>query len=127
MPSAEIKPQLYNLTLQRLAALKPYWRTSMNSLLKQAGDLNCITPNAARYLWMQMAKRGYRKREPAELDLIPERPSLLNEIVQYYRTDLGYSIDDLAAALKSTPADLMMLYGLELSKPETVKQFRRVK
>jgi Zn-dependent peptidase ImmA (M78 family)/transcriptional regulator with XRE-family HTH domain len=127
MPSAEIKPQLYNITLQRLAALKPYWRTSMAALLKQAGDLQCVTPGTARYLWIQMSQRGYRRHEPAELDLVPERPALLNEIVNYYRADLGYSVDDLAQALKSTPADLMSMYGLELSKPETLRQFRRVK
>ena len=107
MPSAEIKPQLYGLTLQRLAALKPYWRTSMNSILKQASDLNVMSPSAIRYLWIQMAQRGYRKREPAELDLLPERPSLLQEVMDFYRADLGYSIEDLAQALKSTPDDLV--------------------
>lgn len=127
MPSAEIKPQLYNLTLTRLAAMKPYWRTSMSSILMQAGDLNTISHGAAKYLWIQMAQRGYRKREPAELDLIPERPSLLTEIVEFYRTELGYSVDDLGRALKSTASDLMVLYGLTLSKPETIRQFRRVK
>ena len=127
MPASEIKPQLYNITLQRLAALKPYWRTSMNSILKRAGDLNTVSSGALRYLWIQMAQRGYRKREPQELDLIPEPPSLLKEIVDFYRMDLGYSVDDLARALKSTSADLMVMYGLELSKPETARQLRRVK
>lgn len=127
MPSAEIKSQLYNVNLQRLAALKPYWRTSMNALLKQAGDLNCISPGAARYLWIQMAKHGYRKREPQELDLAPEKPELLDEIVKFYRAELGYALDDLARALRATPGDLMDLYGLQLSKPEAIRQFHRVK
>lgn len=127
MPAAEIKQQLYGINLSRLAALKPYWRTSMGALLMRASDLKCVTPGAARYLWIQMSQRGYRKREPAELDLIPERPMLLKEIIQYYRSDLGYSVDDLAQALSANADDLKDLYGLELSRPETVKQFRRVK
>jgi Zn-dependent peptidase ImmA (M78 family)/transcriptional regulator with XRE-family HTH domain len=127
MPAGEIKQQLYGVTLSRLAALKPYWRTSMAALLKRSSDLKCITPGSARYLWIQMGQRGYRKREPLELDLIPERPTLLREIFQYYRTDLGYSVEDLAHALSSRTEDLMALYGLEFSRPETRKQFHRVK
>lgn len=45
-----------------------------------------------------MSQRGYRKRESAELDLLPERPSLVGEIIEFYRTELNYSIDDLAKA-----------------------------
>ena len=127
MPSAEIKPHLFNVTLARLAQLKPYWRTSMGALLKQAGDLKCISEGAARYLWIQMAQRGYKKREPAELDLAPEFPSLLTEIVAFYRNELGYSVEDLGRALNSTVNDLMVLYGLQLSKPESRHQLRRVK
>ena len=52
---------------------------------------------------------------------------MLNEIVQFYRDDLGYSVDDLAVALKSTPQDLMALYGLEFSRQETIRKFHRVK
>jgi Zn-dependent peptidase ImmA (M78 family)/transcriptional regulator with XRE-family HTH domain len=127
MPSAEIKPQLYGLTMTKLAGLKPYWRTSMASILMQAKDLKCISENTARYMWMHMAKRGYKKREPAELDLAPERPALLKEIIDFHRNELGYSVDDLSNALKTTPKDLMSLYGVEMSAPESRKQFRRVK
>ena len=28
---------------------------------KRATDLGCITPGSARYLWMSLSKRGYRK------------------------------------------------------------------
>jgi Zn-dependent peptidase ImmA (M78 family)/transcriptional regulator with XRE-family HTH domain len=125
MPSAEIKPQLFGLTLSKMAALKPYWRTSMASILKQASDLKCINEGTARYLWIQMGP--YRKREPAELDLLPEPPRLLQEIVDYHKNDLGYSVHDFAAALNSSPTDLVSFYGLELSRPQSVTQFRRVK
>jgi len=125
MPSDEIRPQLYALTLSKMAALKPYWRTSMASILKQASDLKCIDEGKARYLWIQMGP--YRKREPAELDLAPEKPRLLKEIVDYHRVDLNYTIDDLATALRANPSDLVSFYGLELSRAQTVHQFRRVK
>jgi len=127
MPATDIKTQLYGLTLARLAALKPYWRTSMGSLLKRGSDLKCITTGAARYLWIQLSKRGYRKREPAELDLAPEPPALLREIIEFYRKDLGYSLDNLAQYLATSTEDLMSWYDLCLTGPERIKTFRRVK
>jgi hypothetical protein len=33
---------------------------------------------------MQMGKLGYRRREPAELDIPPEEPTLLQEVVDLY-------------------------------------------
>jgi Zn-dependent peptidase ImmA (M78 family) len=127
MPATDIKNQLYGLTLNRLAALKPYWRTSMAALLMRATELQCITPGSSRYLWMHMSSRGYRKREPAELDLAPESPSLLREILDFYRNELGYSLSDLAKTLVVSMDDLMAWYPVALTRAETVRQFRRVK
>lgn len=127
MPAADIRNQLYGLTLSRLAALKPYWRTSMAALLKTATDLKCITSGSARYLWIQLSSRGYRKREPAELDLQPEPPTLLREIFDFYRKDLGYSIENLANLLAANPDDLVEWYPLSLARSEPRRQFRVVK
>lgn len=127
IPASEVKQRLYGLNLNRLAALKPYWRVSMSALLMKATDLRCITPGTARYLWSQMAMRGYKKREPAELDLPPEQPTLLRELLDYYRNDLGYSIENLAGALNDSCDDVMGTYPVTMTRPETLKQFRRVK
>lgn len=126
MPAADIKNHLYGLTLSKLAALKPHWRTSMAAILKTASDLNCIADGSARYLWIQLSQRGYRKREPAELDLAPEPPTLLREIFDFYRKDLGYSLNDLANLLVARPEDLLDWYP-PLTRPEPRRQFRIVK
>jgi hypothetical protein len=39
MPAREIKPHLANVTLPKLASLKPYWRVAMSALLRRASDL----------------------------------------------------------------------------------------
>ena len=127
MPSADIKNYLYGLTLDRLARLKPYWRVSMAALLKRATDLGCITPGSSRYLWMGLSKRGYRKREPAELNLSAEPPTLLREILRCYQRDLGYSVDDLAHLLAADREDLLAWYQIATDQPETMKRLRLVK
>jgi Zn-dependent peptidase ImmA (M78 family)/transcriptional regulator with XRE-family HTH domain len=127
MPASDIKNQLYGLNLSKLAALKPYWRTSMAAILKAASDLKCITDGSARYLWIQLSSRGYRKREPVELDLKPEPPTLLREVFDFYRKDLGYTVANLANMLAANPEDLLEWYSLFLARPEPKRQFRIVK
>jgi Zn-dependent peptidase ImmA (M78 family)/DNA-binding XRE family transcriptional regulator len=99
MPAADIGPTLEPVTLPRLAALKSYWKVSMAALLKRATDLGKITVGHARYLWIQLGRMGYRKREPQELDIPIEQPTLLNELIDTYRQDLKYSTADLSALL----------------------------
>lgn len=112
MPADEIRPQLMNATLPRLAALKPYWRTSMAALLHRAGDLGTISERTYRFRWMQMGKAGYRDREPAELDLSPEPPTLLHDLVRLHLDSFGYSIDQLADLVYLSKEEVISEYGL---------------
>jgi Zn-dependent peptidase ImmA (M78 family)/transcriptional regulator with XRE-family HTH domain len=94
MPSREIRPYLTDLSLPKLAAMKPYWKVSMNALLKRACDLGTITERQRSYLWMQMGAHGYRTHEPVPLP--QEEPSLVREIVEFHTKELGFSMGELA-------------------------------
>lgn len=106
MPRASILPEfeIEPITLRRLAALKPRWRASMNALLKRAGDLAVITPRTKSYLWFQMGKAGYRKNEP--LDIPPEHPTLLRQIVNLHTGELGYTDEEVCRLIVANPPDL---------------------
>lgn len=108
LPEKEVTPMLNNLSLPKLAALKPYWRVSMNALLKQAGDLNAITPRYRSYLWMQMGKAGYRKHEP--VTITPEEPSLLNELIQLHCKQLGYGPRELAKTMHTQVGEVLQQF-----------------
>jgi len=108
MPERDIKSQLYDVSLVKLASLKPYWRVSMNALLKRAGDLGTITPRNRTYLWMQMGKRGYRTHEP--IDIAPEKPSLLKELLDIHRQNFGLGSRELADMMHATEDDVIREY-----------------
>jgi Zn-dependent peptidase ImmA (M78 family)/transcriptional regulator with XRE-family HTH domain len=99
MPERDIRPDLRSPTLAKLAALKPYWKVSMQALLMRASALGEISPRSARTLWMQLGKLGYRTREPAEVDIPRESPGILRELLQVHQQDLDYSIADLEQLL----------------------------
>jgi Zn-dependent peptidase ImmA (M78 family) len=114
LPTNEIKSQLLNLDLKRLADLKQYWKVSMASLLYKAKQIGVMADNQYRYLFMQMSKYGYRKREPEYLDIPKEKPTLLKEIIEVHMKDLGYTIKDMSEMLCIYAEELENLY---LEKP----------
>jgi len=83
------------VTLALLAALKPEWRVSMQGILYAIQREKIITPNQARYLWQQIATRGWKTREPANLDFEHDRPTVLPTIIKAMRQDLGLNRDDM--------------------------------
>jgi Zn-dependent peptidase ImmA (M78 family)/transcriptional regulator with XRE-family HTH domain len=127
MPERDIKPHLQSerITLSRLAALKQYWRVSMAAILVRATQLGALTERSARHMWMLFAAKGYKRREPVELDLKPETPSTLTEIVQVHR-DLGYTTEELAKLVVDLPDEVVSAYGLQVqSQPK--RHLRAVK
>jgi Zn-dependent peptidase ImmA (M78 family)/DNA-binding XRE family transcriptional regulator len=99
MPANEVRHSLEPVTLSRLAALKSYWKVSMAALLKRASDLGAISARQTRSLWVKMGQAGFRRREPVELDLPIEQPTLFAELMDTHRQELGYSMADLSTLL----------------------------
>jgi Zn-dependent peptidase ImmA (M78 family)/DNA-binding XRE family transcriptional regulator len=121
MPASEIKPYLKPLSLPRLASLKPYWKVSMNALLKRASDLNVITARQKEYLWTQMGKQGFRTKEP--IGIPDEQPTVLSDLINVHLTDHGYSINELSQLLASTEEELRAKY---LPPPPAAQKLRIV-
>lgn len=110
MPEKEVRPYLNDLSLPKLASLKSYWKVSMAALLKRASDLGEITPRHAKTLWSQIGRAGYRLREPAELDLPPEPPSLFKEIIDAHRNEMSYGPAEFAAMVKLSEQETQRAY-----------------
>ncbi len=103
MPASQIESYLANLSLSKLASLKIQWRVSMAALLKRAQSLETISFSQAKNLWMQMSR--YKQREPPELDVPVEAPTLFGEIVGAYQHELGYDLAELSKLLRLSEAD----------------------
>jgi len=82
----------------------------MSALLKRAVDLQMVTPRHSRTLWMQLSSAGYKSREPSELDLPKEPPTLLKEIINTYVNDMGYKTKELATMLHLFENEIQDLY-----------------
>ena len=97
MPADEIVPELSNMTLQKAAALKLYWKTSMQSIIIRAKQLDKISTNSYEYLYRQLSERGYRKCEPVPLPA--EEPEMLRELFGVYRKYGKRALPEIAESL----------------------------
>ena len=116
MPEAEIKHHLRNVRLPNLALLKSIWKVSMGALLERAKQLRTITATQYRYMRINFGKLHYNVREPAELDIPVEKPTLLNELVSAHIKELRFDVEDLAELLKMIPEECAEQYAPEFSR-----------
>jgi Zn-dependent peptidase ImmA (M78 family)/DNA-binding XRE family transcriptional regulator len=99
MPEKEIRSQLQSLDLHKLARKKREWKMSMGSILVHANRIGAISEKKYQKLWREMGRAGYRKREPAELEIPKEEPSLEERLIKVHLNELGYSVEQLSDAV----------------------------
>jgi Zn-dependent peptidase ImmA (M78 family)/DNA-binding XRE family transcriptional regulator len=112
MPAEDIRKDFEEgITLPLLANLKKKWKVSMISLLYRADDLGFLTSNQKRYLLQQFNAAGIRRREPVELDVPIEKPSLVKQWIALYRARTGLGTMELAAILCLHVDEFIELYS----------------
>lgn len=84
MPEDEIKDDLAGLTLKHAAALKGYWKVSMQSLIYRAKTLGQISKDRYSRLFKELTAKGYRKCEPVPIP--QEVPELFPELVKVFQS-----------------------------------------
>ncbi len=91
------------IALSQLAALKLQWKVSMGAIIMRGADLGRVTESQKRSLFIQLGRAGFRKSEPYPIPR--EEPTLIKELIEFHLRDLGYSHDQLSAALVSSTAE----------------------
>jgi len=92
MPSAEIRREVTNLTIEKAARLKQRWRVSMSAIIYNAHAIGCITDRRKTSLYKVLRSMMHGYQEPI---VIPrEEPLLLRQLMELHRKALGYSDRD---------------------------------
>ncbi len=113
MPEKEIRKDFENgITIPLLGELKRKWKVSMVALLYRADDLGYLTPNQKRYLLQQFNQLKIRKREPMELDIPKEQPSLVKRRIADFRAKTKISVVEMSALFFLNVDEFLELYSL---------------
>jgi Zn-dependent peptidase ImmA (M78 family)/transcriptional regulator with XRE-family HTH domain len=93
LPEIAMRQELVQpVTLSILAALKVRWGVSMQALIMRAFDLNIINQWQKQRLFEQIGARGWRMREPANLDIPIEKPRALRQMAEIvYGKPINYA------------------------------------
>lgn len=108
MPAADIRLQLDDLSLARLAVLKQTWRVSMAALVRRARDIGTISDYEYKRINIEFSTAGYRTREPVDIE--DETPTLIADIVRR-RLAAGESFAQLARMVYQNEQEFKTLYG----------------
>src|ERR1051326_705536 len=116
------------ITLSSLAELKPRWGVSVRALIDRAYQLKVITSDQRKYLYKQI-RLQWDGREPANLDIEPERPRALRQMAEVlYSTKSGaISYAKLArdtAMPVSLVAEILEAHAPQQVGPKPVAQIR---
>ncbi|MBA3474909.1 MAG: XRE family transcriptional regulator [Rubrobacter sp.] len=125
MPEAAMRQELVPpVSLTSLAELKVRWGVSIQALAGRARDLGIITERQHKYLFEQLAVRGWRKQEPSELAVPIEKPRAVRKMAELlYGNPIDYK--RLAADVGFTTQfakEIMALHADRKNMPSVAKQ-----
>lgn len=110
IPERDCRNELFNLTPQKLADLKLYWKVSKKAIIYKAKAISAIDDRKYQNLLIELSKRGERVKESFDVDL--DEPILFKQIFKSYSDELGYTNQDLASYLCITETDLVRVKNI---------------
>jgi hypothetical protein len=78
-----------------------------------------------------IARAGFRKSEPAELNLPYETPSTLKQITDVYFNELDYDLSEFSKLIALKPKETELIYvgaknPLDRERKEAIKEVERI-
>ena len=111
MPAKDIVKDFKDgVSLPLLGELKRKWKVSMIALLYRADDLGLLTPNQKRYLIQQFNDQKIRRREPQQLDITPETPKLIRQLLAGFMSKTKLTLSQLCSLIAIEHADYIKYY-----------------
>jgi Zn-dependent peptidase ImmA (M78 family)/transcriptional regulator with XRE-family HTH domain len=112
LPSKEFLREVVAPSLDSFAALKERWRVAVAAMIMRSSDLGLLPDNQAERLWMNLARRGWKRKEPLDDSLPPEQPKLLRQCIDMMLESRFRSRSQIVEDLCLPQADIEELAGL---------------
>ena len=113
LPSNAFAVDFYSANLDALLALKPKWKISIAVMIKRSEDLKFITSEQARWLWINLSKRGWKLKEPLDDEIEIEQPLLLKRAIELLDEENLQTRQDILFNIPLKPTDIEKLGNLK--------------
>lgn len=112
LPEFSFRQELFAPTLASFRALKPRWKVSMAAMIMRCEQLGIMGQTQVTRSFINLGRKGWRKREPLD-DVLPiEEPRLLRRCVQLLVESGTKSKQQIISDLVETPSDVESLLTL---------------
>lgn len=112
LPANAFAIDFYSANLDALLALKPKWKISIAMMIKRSEDLNFITSEQARWLWINLSKRGWKLKEPLDDEIEIEQPLLLKRAIELLEEKNLQTRQDILFNIPLIPTDIEKIANL---------------
>ena len=96
----------FSSSLDALLYLKPKWKTSISAMIVRARKFEIITEDKYEYMQKQITRKHWRKIEPGDKEIIPEKPRLYKQSIELF-VDKGVATKQDLVDNISLPAELI--------------------
>lgn len=113
LPEREFSEELFTPTLDGFLALKERWGASVGAMIMRCRAMDILSEDAARTMWINYNRRGWRNGEPLDGKLEKESPFMLRRAFEKLIEAKVQTPSDILTALPIPPADLEEIADLE--------------
>lgn len=114
LPEQDFAEELFAPTLDGFVMMKERWGASVGAMIMRCRAMDILDDRAARTMWINYNRRGWRKSEPLDSSMPIEQPTLLRR-----------SIEKLVEAGVQTPQDIQQSLALPAKEIEDIADLRR--
>jgi Zn-dependent peptidase ImmA (M78 family)/transcriptional regulator with XRE-family HTH domain len=112
LPLASFGEDFFAANLDTLVALKPKWKVSIAMMIMSAHRAGFISDDAARRLWINYSRRGWKRNEPYDESMEAEQPRVLRRSFELVLRNGDQTAEDVTARLALALSDVETLSGL---------------
>jgi len=112
MPEDAFLRDVKYLDLDSFASVKLKWKVSIAAMIMRCAQLDVISEDHKKRLYMSMSQRGWRKSEPFDESMQPEQPSVLAQATQLVIDSEKYTREGFLDLVGFNAADIESLASL---------------
>ena len=113
VPAEQFAEEFYAVSLDPLIAMKRKWKVAIGMMIKRAENLDLISREQARKLFVKRTRNGWQVKEPLDDELEIEQPSLLSKAIDLLIREDVVSRDEILWELPYDPTtDIEALLSL---------------
>ena len=113
LPEQDFLDELYAPTLDGMLSLKERWGVSVGAMIMRCQSLDLLDDLSVKRMWMNYARRGWRKGEPFDGKMPKEEPHLIKRSFEMLLGEGVQTVEDIRNALPFPVEDLEELADIE--------------